>query len=83
MTSNQIQGDKNVPLQLYVHRNFRELPRDHKSAPCRSAKTFVLLQHQEQMTLQINICAPHWGDFPINAKGWIPHGKGDGDSGLT
>lgn len=35
------------------------------------------------MTLQINICAPYWGDFPINTKGWTPHGKGDLELELT
>lgn len=68
---------KTFPQQLHVHHNFLKFPRDRKSPLGQSTKTLVLMQHQEQITLQINICRPHWADFPISAKRWMPHVNGD------
>lgn len=65
--SSELRGTKNVPLQLHVHHNFLELPRDHKSLLGQSAKTRVLIQHQQQMTLQMNICQPYLGRLPLLA----------------
>lgn len=77
--SSELRGAKNVPLQLHVHHNFLEYPGDHKSLLGQSTKTLVLIQHQQQMTLQMNICGPYWADFPISSECRGPHVKGDGD----
>lgn len=81
--SSELRGAKNVPLQLHVHHNFLEFPGDHKSLLGRSTKTLVLIQHQQQMTLQMNIWGPHWANFPISSQSRRPHVKGAGDSQLT
>lgn len=67
---------------MFTH-NFLEFPGDHKSLLGRSTKTLVLIQHQQQMTLQMNICGPYWADFPISPECRRPHVEGAGDSQLT
>lgn len=81
--SSELRGAKNVPLQLHVHHNFLEFPGDHKSLLGRSTNTLVLIQHQQQMTLQMNIWGPYWADFPISSQCRRPHVEGAGDSQLT
>lgn len=81
--SSELQGAKYVALQLNVHHNFLEFPGDNKSLLGQSTKTLVLIQHQQQMTLQMNICGPYWADFPISSKCKRPHVKGAGDSQRT
>ena len=59
LTQEQFQWAKrssNVLLQLS---SFLEVPRDHKSQLSQLAKTLELIQHQQQMTLQMNICMPY------------------------
>lgn len=62
---------------------FLEFPADHKSLLGQSTKTLVLIQRQQQMILQMNICGSYWAGFPINCKCRRPHVKRAGDSQLT
>lgn len=48
---------------------------DNKSLLVQSTKTLMLMQHQQQTTLQMNICAPYWADCPISSECRMPHAK--------
>lgn len=41
------------------------------------------MQHQQQMTLQMNICVPYWADCPISSECRMPHAKSPCDSQST
>lgn len=51
-----------------------------KSLLVRSCEALALMRHHQQMTLQMNICAPYWADCPISFQRRWPHVKGPGDS---
>lgn len=54
---------------------FPELPVGHKSELGQASEELVVIQHLQQMTLQINICGPYWTDFPISSQCRRPHVK--------
>ncbi len=65
-------------MLIYISWNSQEIM-NH----CWVSQLKHLIQHQQQTTLQMNICGPHWADFPFSSKCRRPHVEGAADSQRT
>lgn len=67
-------------LKWNIWNNLLEFPGDDKSFLVQSTEALMLIQHQQQMTLQMNICVPYWADSLVSFECRGPHMKGPSDS---